>query len=314
MSILACTLFEGDYHHGLAALVNSLCRNGYQGAFWAGYKGQLPAWASPLVANEGYQTHHVTDFCSINFVSLDHTSTHMAWLKPDFMLDLLDRCPEATGIVYIDPDIVIDAYWSYFVECLSFGVTLCADKVRIPATHPLRQGWKRECEQRGFNHRAMHDVYVNSGFVGVPRSSSGLLHEWKSWQSIESMVGTGHPAQAWPHNRVGLFPLHDQDCLNATLSITQTSITVLGPDAMAFKPGYPVMYHAVGPSKPWSRNILRKRSYDPIVTEKFLFYSDRPIRAVSSLTQLVSPLGRFRSYMLRSIALLLLAGAVVHYA
>jgi hypothetical protein len=39
-----CTLSEGDYHHGVATLINSLINVGYDGHFWLGYRGELPAW------------------------------------------------------------------------------------------------------------------------------------------------------------------------------------------------------------------------------------------------------------------------------
>ena len=45
-----CTLFEGDYHLGLAAFLNSLMRAGYAGTVWAGYRGALPPWLGQLNA------------------------------------------------------------------------------------------------------------------------------------------------------------------------------------------------------------------------------------------------------------------------
>jgi hypothetical protein len=43
-----CTLGEGDYHHGVAALLNSLVRNGFTGVFVIGWRGAPPPWLDTL--------------------------------------------------------------------------------------------------------------------------------------------------------------------------------------------------------------------------------------------------------------------------
>ena len=66
---LVCTLFEGDYHLGLAALINSLVRNGYRGRIAVGYHGALPPWLNQLQAAGDEQYDFFREFASSLFIS-----------------------------------------------------------------------------------------------------------------------------------------------------------------------------------------------------------------------------------------------------
>ena len=80
MSTAICTLFEGDYHRGLGALVNSLCKHGYQGTVWAGYRGALPPWVEPRDHDDGDVEFRLPSGGAIRFVPV-HTEVHLTNLE-----------------------------------------------------------------------------------------------------------------------------------------------------------------------------------------------------------------------------------------
>ncbi len=45
---VVCTLYEGDYHKGVAVLINTIVNGGFTGLFWVGYRGDLPPWVTQL--------------------------------------------------------------------------------------------------------------------------------------------------------------------------------------------------------------------------------------------------------------------------
>src|SRR4051794_19744072 len=102
MSII-CTVFEGNYHYGLGALVNSLCGQGFRGVIYAGYRGDLPPWAASKVYANGIGTiYDVSEGCSIHFIPLN-TPLHLNNFKPHFLLQLMEEhCPQETNFFYFD--------------------------------------------------------------------------------------------------------------------------------------------------------------------------------------------------------------------
>src|SRR6266513_2022757 len=103
---VVCTLFEGDYHFGLAALINSLVRNGFAGAVVAGYRGALPPWIDQLTPLNS-KSYQVLPGTRVEFVPLE-TPIHFANLKAEFIQRVIGERNHSGYIWYFDPDIVIN--------------------------------------------------------------------------------------------------------------------------------------------------------------------------------------------------------------
>ena len=88
---VVCTLFEGHYHYGVAALTNSLYAAGYRGVIFAGYRGDLPPWTAKAIDNsalgKGGKTLMIRKDLHLHFIPLS-TEYHLTNYKPDFMIRL----------------------------------------------------------------------------------------------------------------------------------------------------------------------------------------------------------------------------------
>jgi len=299
-----CTLFEGEYHYGVGALVNSLYENGYRGIVYAGFRGALPPWASPVTAGPGYSEYQVAQSCSIRFVELT-TNRHLTNHKPDFLLDLWQsQCSEAAALFYFDPDITIKCGWDYFEQWVQCGVALCED-VNSPwnPTHPLRLRWKRFLASHGGNMNSSHSLFVNGGFIGVAREHIGFLREWSR---ILGLLGpqTGELRKLYLGDRSLLFQIPDQDALNITLYSTAVPVSVIGKEGMDFIPGGYTMSHAAGVAKPWTKRMLLSalNGVPPSAADKgYLQHASHPLRLYSPVQLLAktidlrfgSTVGRF---------------------
>lgn len=267
-----CTLFEGSYHFGLAALANSLYSQGFAGDIYAGYRGHLPGWAAKAQANEtltwqGAVTLHVNENLSIHFLPLQ-TDYHLTNYKPDFMLELWDG--PASGVeqlFYFDPDIIVDTRWSFFSEWVGYGVAVCEDvNSPLPANHPRRKAWRKFFSSHGINLHFREANYANGGFVGVKIEDKSFLNTWKLIQEKMAMEIGGLGVSQFDSSQTKAvsfsdphyyFSKTDQDALNAAIEAWDGDTSFVGKEGMGFRSGSALLPHAVGESKPWNRNALK---------------------------------------------------------
>lgn len=262
-----CTLFEGHYHHGVAALVNSLHEQGYRGAVYVGYKGNLPAWAAaapenPSLAWPGARTLAAAADLQLHFLPLS-TANHLSNYKPNFMLSLWDGLARgAEAMYYFDPDIVVSTPWSQFEEWVAAGIALCED-VNSPLGqfHPIRMKWRAYFGERGITLRFKEATYANSGFVGMSAQNRSFLTLWQRMQEIQAPAIGGLDQSSFTENiplPFAPFGKTDQDAMNATIEAWEDgNASYVGKEGMAFLPGAPLMTHALGSPKPWDREPLR---------------------------------------------------------
>ncbi len=259
MTTAVCTLFEGDYHYGVAALANSLHAAGFTGSFFAGYRGPRPAWAAADEVCIGN--------IRIHFVPLAQ-NLHFANFKPQFMRRVFSQlAPSADAVLYLDPDICLTAPWRFVETWLETGVALCED-VNSPLheNHPRRFDWRKFYARHGVSLRYRGHVYVNSGAVGVTRARLGFVETWERLQALMGeeiggldQVKLGGGTSERMRDPFFCFNVHDQDALNATLeACADTPVSILGREAMGFASGLRVLPHALGKRKPWRQRYVRE--------------------------------------------------------
>ena len=282
---IVCTLFEGDYHFGLAALVNSLAQNGFQGCVSAGYRGPLPPWIDQLIssADGGYE---VCPGVRINFVLLD-TSVHFTNLKPQFMQQLIREKPGCTYIWYFDPDILIRCSWSFYVQWVKYGIALCEDvNGNLPSNHPLRCRWRELVLPLELKDPRPLSKYYNGGFVGLPTTCNSFLDLWQDVTRIAESEGLDTRAFG-TGDRTNPFSKADQDALNIAAMYCECPLTTMGPDGMDFVPGGATMFHAIGTLKPWRKKMVLSAlsGVPPSGSDKaFWAHLNYPIRPYSWFT------------------------------
>lgn len=290
MQSVVCTLFEKHYHHGVAALINSLYQNNYRGSVYAGYKGNLPAWCSSGKPNseipwDGASTFQIAEDFKVHFLPIN-TEMHFAFYKPYFMIDLFETVgEEVDGIAYFDPDIVIKCKWVAFEVWMSYGVAVVHESIYRPATHPLRGEWKKVIDTINRQITRSLDIYMNSGFCGVAKQNIEFLTLWVEVIEAGTKYFKLTPTRfGQSSDRTYLFYALDQDAFNIVAMCCNAPISEIGPEGMDLIPGGFVMSHALGRPKPWMKKFIRSalRGVPPSLADKgFWANSTGPIQAYS---------------------------------
>lgn len=290
-----CTLFEGHYHYGVAALINSLYKQGFRGNIYAGYRGDAPFWATFPESNEsidwtGAKIYDAAEGLRLHLLPVD-TDYHLTNYKPDFMLRLWEGpAKEVEAMFYFDPDIVISRKWSFFNEWVSYGVTLCEDiNSPLPERHPRRVVWRQYFGSKGVKLCFKSPLYANGGFVGVTKDTCHFLSAWQQMQELMALHIGGLNRSAFAgaaqlaQNETGAinaFDRTDQDALNATIEAWDGEVSFIGQEGMAFKFGLALMVHALGQPKPWNRKFLSsalKGKYLSVADKAFWLHTQSPI-------------------------------------
>lgn len=289
MKITLCTLFEGHYHYGVAALVNSLVASGYEGTIWVGHRGGLPPW---IVDHPDFDARskclRVTPRLTLNAIELDPPFS-LNYYKPVLMQAIFSTHePSCDAVVYLDPDLIVKCAWreieGWFEE---EGIVLVEDiNGSLPSNHRKRLLWQLFFAGHGETQRRGLERYYNSGFVGARRSH---VHCLQAWQRICELIVAAIGVDLKQRKAGGpddLFHSTDEDALNFALTLSDVRLNACGPEAMDFAPGGHHLSHAIGSSKPWQGRHLRRalRGEPPTVASRWYYrFAAGPLSPFSAL-------------------------------
>jgi hypothetical protein len=277
MKFAAVTLFEGDYHFGAAALINSLHAAGFSGTFVCGHRGPPPPWAGAARA--------LAPQIDVRWVPLE-TPIHLTNYKPTFLCECWRRhSADADQLYYFDPDIVVKAPWPVLARWAQDGLALCEDvNANFPSGHPFRLAWLDFFQRNGLHPLRVLERYYNAGFFGVPRAHISFLDIWVDLVaratgetgSLDKLKNSGPDA---------LFHSADQDAMNMAFLLSTAPINAAGPEGMDFIHGGHLLSHAAGGAKPWRGGFVRDalRGRPPGLAQKFFYdYATGPVPVFSA--------------------------------
>jgi hypothetical protein len=284
MNLAIFTLYERDYHLGVAALINSAIKCGFRGPIFILFRDQLPPWFSPEL-DQSLQKSGI----KLNFEPCT-PSRHLGYHKPFAAREILARHPDLDGIVYADPDVTFVAPWPFFEKWVAGGVALCLDCnfPWIPRNHPWRLEWRSLAERAGLVVRREPTEYVNSGFFAVRSVEREFLDHWIAGTLQFEKEGGNTIRFAMEKRPCAIAG--DQDILAASLHAASAEPAYIGQEGMGFNGHHMILSHAVETPKPWrvcfSKQATRGRK--PSVAAKlWLQHARAPIPAISSFQHFI---------------------------
>jgi hypothetical protein len=251
-----CTLYEGDFHFGVAALINSIVKGGFRGLFWVGNRGELPAWTAKLTRRED-GLFEVGD-ALLGFEAIE-SSRHFGQFKPEFMSRTIEKGIAKKHIWYFDPDITVRCEWSFFERWVRHGVCICQEITMgtMPSNHPIRCEWMELARNAGWGEPVrQQERYYNSGFVGMDIEHRSYFETWKAAVRLANSAGVKQD-QFQKGSRAQTFYTIDQDTMNITTMYAKVPLTTIGPEGMGWVTGGFTMYHTLGRKKPWRKKFLK---------------------------------------------------------
>jgi hypothetical protein len=300
---VVCTLFEGEFHLGVAALINSIVKGGYRGLFWVGYRGDLPPWLAGFQRDENGL--YLVGGALLGF-ELVETAAHFTNIKPIFMKNLIDRGIAASRIWYFDPDITVRCEWSFYQRWVKFGICICQEYTMgtMPSRHPIRCEWMKLARSAGWGEPVNElERYFNAGFLGLEVQRAEFLKTWIEANKLAQSTGIDQ-GKLQHGSRADIFCSGDQDALNIAAMYSKEPLTPIGPEGMGWITGGFTMYHTVGGKKPWKKKfLLSSLSADPpwngdrhfldSVDGPLRPYSDFQLRKMRFSANLANLIGRF---------------------
>jgi len=276
--IIVC-LFDGHYHLGAAAFINSVVACGFTGLIYVGYRGLLPPWVN-LFGQLAEHQYNISPGVVAEFKEVD-TFMHLGYYKPFFINDAFERFTLTNKFYYFDVDIIIKAPWTFYSEWLKNSPCLCLDNSFpfIHHTHPWRKQWKLLASPEEEIAQNNIDYYFNSGFLGIERKSSVLIDRWINL--TERYKEIGGDLNRFIKNSYSSLK-GDQDLLNAAITISPNiEVSIIGQEGMGFTYPVTLMEHAIGDDKPWKNRFIKQlivSGHKPNAAEKsFFLHCDHPI-------------------------------------